>query len=55
MPSQEFSFPIRIALVKLQEGCVVLCLADNEEEIDIDSDVELILDDEDRFRYRNIK
>lgn len=55
VPPQGFSEPIGLALVKLDKEAMVLCLAEKEEEVQIDARVEVTLDEEKRFRYHVIR
>lgn len=54
MCSDEFTSPVRLALVRLDMDVTILCLADEDEDQDIaiGSQVELTYDSETRIRYR---
>jgi uncharacterized OB-fold protein len=53
MPPEGFEAPLKMALIELDQGAVVLCLSQDEDESDlsIDARVEITLDAEERFRY----
>ena len=55
-PPEGFTPPLKIALVELEFGAVVLCLQDkkNDNEITIGNQVELSMDDKDRFIFHTI-
>ncbi|MGY5865559.1 MAG: OB-fold domain-containing protein [Candidatus Thorarchaeota archaeon] len=56
MPPEGFDSPLTMALVELEYGAVVLCLAKEQSEfsIKIGDRVALSLDSENRFQYRFI-
>jgi uncharacterized OB-fold protein len=51
MPPEGFKPPLTMALVELEHGAVVLCLAKNDSEIKIGDSVELSLDSEERLQF----
>lgn len=55
VPPEEFSSPVRLALVKLEKDVIILSLADSNDIVHIDSKVEIMVDNENRFRYRVLK
>ena len=56
MPPEGFKAPLPMALVELKHGALILCLAsdDSESSVYIGNRVEIVVDSEDRFRYRVI-
>lgn len=56
-PPEGFVPPLKLALVELEYGAVVLCLQGetNEDELEIGNQVELSLDDKDRFLFHKIQ
>ena len=54
MPPEGFQAPLSMALVELDHGALILCLASehNGRSVAIGDPVEIELDSEDRFRYR---
>jgi len=53
MPPEGFDVPLKMALVELDQGAIILCLGNNEEdnEPSIGAKVEIVLDEEERFRF----
>jgi uncharacterized OB-fold protein len=47
-----FDSPLKMALVELEFGATVLCLGENDSEVEIGSKVLLSFDDEERLRFR---
>jgi len=56
MPPEGFQSPLSMALVELEHGALILCLASalNESSVNIGDVVEIELDSEKRFSYRPI-
>ena len=56
-PPNGFKAPLSMALVKLEYGALILCLASEqtEEHVSIGDEVEIEIDSEGRFCYRVIK
>jgi len=56
MPPEGFQSPLLMALVELDHGALILCLASesNEQSMNIGDDVEIALDSEKRFCFRLI-
>ena len=55
MPPIGSSSPVHLALVRMERDTVILCLAETEDEVHINSKVEITLDKESRFQYRVLK
>ena len=55
IPPEGFSSPVLLALVELEKDVIILCLAETEDIVHIGSKVEIIVDNENRFRYRALK
>ena len=56
MPPEGFKAPLPMALVELEHGALILCLAsdDSESTVNIGDRVEIVVDSEDRFCYRTL-
>ncbi|MFX1482860.1 MAG: Zn-ribbon domain-containing OB-fold protein [Promethearchaeota archaeon] len=56
MPPEGFPAPLSMALVELESGAMILCLArsPSESSVSIGDEVEVTLDSEDRFLYHLI-
>lgn len=55
LPPQGFQAPLSIALVELEHGALILCLArDSKSTTRIGEQVEITVDSENRFLYRSI-
>ncbi|MFW9961631.1 MAG: Zn-ribbon domain-containing OB-fold protein [Candidatus Thorarchaeota archaeon] len=54
MPPDGFDVPLKMALVELNQGAIILCLGHNDEdnEPSIGAKVEIVMDEEARFRFR---
>ena len=54
MPPEGFKAPLPMALVELEHGALILCLASDESDssVNIGDKVEIEVDSEDRFCYR---
>lgn len=57
MPPEGFQSPLLMALVELEYGALILCIASesNESSVNIGDDVEIDLDSEKRFCFRLIR
>jgi uncharacterized OB-fold protein len=57
MPPEGFNPPLTMALVELEHGAVVLCLAKdhNESSVEIGNQVDLSFDSEERLQFQVIK
>ncbi|MHA2080932.1 MAG: Zn-ribbon domain-containing OB-fold protein, partial [Candidatus Thorarchaeota archaeon] len=56
MPPEGFKAPLSMALVELEHGALILCLASQQtgSSVNIGDQVEIEVDSEDRFCYRAI-
>jgi uncharacterized OB-fold protein len=56
MPPEGFKAPLPMALVELEHGALILCLASQQSAtpIDIGDAVEIEIDSDERFCYRSI-
>lgn len=57
MPPEGFEAPLSLALVELEKGVLILCLANEQfwSPLNIGDQVEIQVDSKDRFCYRTIR